>query len=151
MAWHAFFSNCCYSLFPAPTFCFVRSPLLFFFSSGARAKLGAKRLRTFHEAAGIATGGSLESRRPPMRLSYYGGGHYDSVSPIDEPYSGNPPVGEEGVGRGRRGGGSFGPASGVAEPVREPGQLEDEALERSRRRAAEASSGRCVCLCVQIG
>eukprot|EP00904_Undaria_pinnatifida_P009801 jgi/Undpi1/5951/HiC_scaffold_2.g01225.m1 len=105
-------------------------------------QLGAKRLRTFHEAAGIATGGSLESRRPPMRLSYYGGGHYDSVSPIDEPYSGNPPVGEEGVGRGRRGGGSFGPASGVAEPVREPGQLEDEALERSRRRAAEASSGR---------
>ncbi|CAN0497990.1 unnamed protein product, partial [Laminaria digitata] len=45
---------------------------------------GAKRLRTFHEAAGVAGGGGLlGSRRPPMRLSYYGGGHYDSVSPID--------------------------------------------------------------------
>jgi OTU domain-containing protein 5 len=32
--------------------------------------VGARKLRTFHEADGA---------RPPMRLSYYGGGHYDSV------------------------------------------------------------------------
>lgn len=36
---------------------------------------GAKCLRTFHEGTGT---------RPPMRLSYYGGGHYDAiVSPSD--------------------------------------------------------------------
>lgn len=34
--------------------------------------VGAKKLRTFHE-------GGSEGARPPMRLSYYGGGHYDSV------------------------------------------------------------------------
>lgn len=39
-------------------------------------KFGARKLRTFHEAAG---NGSRSSHRPPMRLSYYGGGHYDSV------------------------------------------------------------------------
>ncbi|CAN0325289.1 unnamed protein product, partial [Hapterophycus canaliculatus] len=38
-------------------------------------------LRSFHEAAGNASG----SLRPPMRLSYYGGGHYDSVAPIERP------------------------------------------------------------------
>lgn len=37
--------------------------------------LGAKKLRTFHEAAG-------SSHLPPIRVSYYGGGHYDSIVPI---------------------------------------------------------------------
>jgi OTU domain-containing protein 5 len=36
--------------------------------------LGARKLRTFHEPAGTI------SRRHPMRLSFYGGGHYDSVA-----------------------------------------------------------------------
>ena len=35
------------------------------------AALGARRLRTFHAARSAS--------RPPIRLSYYGGGHYDSV------------------------------------------------------------------------
>jgi len=34
---------------------------------------GARKLRTFHEAAGGLAG------RQPMRVSYYGGGHYDSI------------------------------------------------------------------------
>lgn len=34
---------------------------------------GAKKLRTFHEPAGLQA-------RQPMRLSFYGGGHYDSIS-----------------------------------------------------------------------
>lgn len=43
------------------------------------AQHGARKLRTFHENCG-------ESRqRPPMRLSYYGGGHYDSVVSLAEP------------------------------------------------------------------
>jgi len=41
--------------------------------------LGAKKLRTFHEASGI----SSRPDRPPMRLSYYGGGHYDSIYRAD--------------------------------------------------------------------
>ena len=83
-----------------------------------------------------------------MRLSYYGGGHYDSVSPIDDdPYSAASPVEEEGAGvAGPATTGAFyRPASGViAEAVPEPGQLEEVALERSRKRAAEASGGRWV-------
>ena len=35
------------------------------------AARGAKKLRTFHSAR--------SSGRPPVRLSYYGGGHYDSI------------------------------------------------------------------------
>lgn len=59
-----------------------------------------------------------------MRLSYYGGGHYDSVSPV---------VGEHGAG-----------AVGVTfEPILEPGRLEEDALERSRRRVRDAGGGRC--------
>ncbi len=36
-------------------------------------QIGARKLRTFHEAT------SATAPLPPMRLSYYGGGHYDSV------------------------------------------------------------------------
>jgi len=38
---------------------------------GFDPSVGARKLRTFHE--------SSQAARPPMRLSYYGGGHYDSV------------------------------------------------------------------------
>ena len=40
---------------------------------------GARKLRTFHEAAGRV------SSVVPLKLSYYGGGHYDSV--VDEKHS----------------------------------------------------------------
>mmetsp|Transcript_103516 Transcript_103516/g.297427 ORF Transcript_103516/g.297427 Transcript_103516/m.297427 type:complete len:511 (-) Transcript_103516:1599-3131(-) len=40
---------------------------------GFDPKAGARKLRTFHE-----TSGSNHDRQP-MRLSYYGGGHYDSI------------------------------------------------------------------------
>ena len=40
---------------------------------------GARKLRTFHEATGRM------STQPPLRLSYYGGGHYDSI--IDAKHS----------------------------------------------------------------
>lgn len=40
-------------------------------------QIGAKRLRTFHEAA--VTHGSGSSSLQVLRLSYYGGGHYDSI------------------------------------------------------------------------
>ncbi len=36
-------------------------------------QIGARKLRTFHEATSAST------HSPAMRLSYYGGGHYDSV------------------------------------------------------------------------
>ena len=39
---------------------------------------GARKLRTFHEAAN-SQGSETLSCRPSMRLSYYGGGHYDSI------------------------------------------------------------------------
>ena len=57
--------------------------------------LGAKQLRTFHEqGSGVEAGGSGgggavsggKRARPfsaPMRLSYYGGGHYDSIEGPD--------------------------------------------------------------------
>ena len=35
---------------------------------------GARKLRTFHETAGSSRGVL------PLRLSYYGGGHYDSIT-----------------------------------------------------------------------
>jgi OTU domain-containing protein 5 len=51
---------------------------------------GAKKMRTFHEVPG-------QGLRSPMRLSYYGGGHYDSVVSLDgfEPLSRRPPGEEE--------------------------------------------------------
>lgn len=45
------------------------------------AVLGAKKLRTFHEAGGFT---SREDRHP-MMLSYYGGGHYDSIVSHEAP------------------------------------------------------------------
>ncbi|CAM9486523.1 unnamed protein product [Pylaiella littoralis] len=136
-------------------------------------QLGAKTLRSFHETAGIA---SSESPRPPMRLSYYGGGHYDSVAPIDSPassgmissplgggvtagagagagaaegaaaFSGGGAAAEAatsgGLGTAATGAAGAAGAAGAPVPIPEPGQLEDAALERSRRRAAEAGSGR---------
>lgn len=90
-----------------------------------------------------------------MRLSYYGGGHYDSVAAIESLGSpgGMPPsVGDE-AGAGMSGdadaaaaaaaarGGLLGGA-GVGSLTPEPGQLEQAALERSKLRAAEAGSGR---------
>eukprot|EP01035_Chromulina_nebulosa_P020633 gene20633-26750_t len=61
---------------------------------------GARKLRTFHENS------SRRSTRPPMRLSYYGGGHYDSI--IDSNFSNN--------------------------LVRQrPGEIEDSALNRLRQ------------------
>lgn len=119
-------------------------------------KLGAKTLRTFHEAAGSAAGGPQRGpSRTPMRLSYYGGGHYDSVAQlVDSP----PPAGVvlppvvEAARAADAGGAAASPdasasgtaagAAGAVVPAPEPGQLEDAALERSRRRAAEAGSGR---------
>lgn len=47
--------------------------------------IGARKLRTFHEAAG-------SSRLPPMRLSYYGGGHFDSILPISDRITTEPGV-----------------------------------------------------------
>lgn len=159
-----------------PRACFY-SPVVTFVG---HEKLGAKTLRSFHEAAGSAGSGPP---RPPMRLSYYGGGHYDSVAPIDSPVPSAmdvSPLGE-GAAAGAAGaaatssgggpavdlpasGGQLGTvatdvagavdnagtavnagaagAAGAPLVIPEPGQLEDAALERSRRRAAEAGSGR---------
>lgn len=91
-----------------------------------------------------------------MRLSYYGGGHYDSVALItDSPAPSGvvlPPVVE--AAEATSGGGAAASpdasasgtaaadAAGAVLPAPEPGQLEEAALERSRRRAAEAGSGR---------
>ncbi|CAM9660983.1 unnamed protein product, partial [Scytosiphon promiscuus] len=118
---------------------------------------GAKTLRSFHEAAGSASG----SLRTPMRLSYYGGGHYDSVAPIESTAAPGrlvPSVGDEAAaGAGGPGaadaataavtsgdllGGAVAGAAGAASLTPEPGQLEQAALERSKRRSAEAGSGR---------
>lgn len=53
--------------------------------------LGARKLRTFHEAANssssaissdrgvVDSAGATVPGRPPIKLSYYGGGHYDSL------------------------------------------------------------------------
>lgn len=71
-----------------------------------------------------------------MRLSYYGGGHYDSVSPIfDRTLTVDTTRGER-----LRVPSAMGFAHGRT-PA--PGELEEAALERSRRRKAEAGSGRC--------
>lgn len=42
------------------------------------AETGAKLLRTFHEGHGMVG----DTPREPIRLSYYGGGHYDSIVPL---------------------------------------------------------------------
>lgn len=89
-----------------------------------------------------------------MRLSYYGGGHYDSVSPIDVPRraadveGGLSPVamqgsGGAGVERPAASGAGAGAAEVSVEAIPEPGRLEVDALERSRRRATESGGGRC--------
>lgn len=75
-----------------------------------------------------------------MRLSYYGGGHYDSVSPIIVAREAARPSTLAVAGVGRAGQSLV---AGVVEPAPEPGWLEEEALERSRRRAALAGDGRC--------
>lgn len=72
--------------------------------------LGARRLRTFHEPAGTI------SRRQPMRLSFYGGGHYDSIA---DP-------------RGL-------PAGTLLQTT--PGQYEDGYISRMRHMKARNSSG----------
>ena len=89
------------------------------YDAAANAKAGgAKVLRTFHGAGGATQSSSggramaiCDVRRAPMRLSYYGGGHYDSIVREGEP--------------------------GVlyCEP---PGQLEDAAISRSRSRTRDA-------------
>mmetsp|Transcript_8068 Transcript_8068/g.10706 ORF Transcript_8068/g.10706 Transcript_8068/m.10706 type:complete len:624 (+) Transcript_8068:104-1975(+) len=63
---------------------------------------GARKLRTFHETR------ADQQQRPPMRLSYYGGGHYDSIQAADH--------------------------SQTIISDRLPGETEDEAIIRSRRR-----------------
>lgn len=92
-----------------------------------------------------------------MRLSYYGGGHYDSVSVIGDPVraadteGGLSPRVMQGSGAGVEDSGASGVGAGTAEvavePILEPGRLEEDALERSRRRATEGCGGRCgICL-----
>lgn len=84
-----------------------------------------------------------------MRLSYYGGGHYDSVAPLDSqpllvgdaagPADASASAGSGGAGES----GTAAGAPGAVSPAPEPGQLEEAALERSKIRAAEVGSGRC--------
>ncbi|KAH8090063.1 thiol-dependent ubiquitin-specific protease [Aureococcus anophagefferens] len=54
------------------------------YDAAANAKAGgAKVLRTFHGGEQASAGGAMavgDVRRAPMRLSYYGGGHYDSAT-----------------------------------------------------------------------
>ncbi len=85
------------------------------------AENGATRLRTFHEASGFTPSGAA---RVPMRLSYYGGGHYDSLVPS---------------------GGGGGGVGGSAPPLlaEAPGVVEARAVEmaRQRQRAAAQAVG----------
>ena len=91
------------------------------YDAAANAKAGgAKVLRTFHGGEQASAGGAMavgDVRRAPMRLSYYGGGHYDSVVRDAEP----PLL--------------------YCEP---PGQLEDAAIRRAlaRKRAADPAAAR---------
>jgi hypothetical protein len=71
---------------------------------------GAKRLRTLHESREGAC-----QQMSAMRLSYYGGGHYDSIIPW---------------------GGFW---SGLMPPSESPGTLEDLAISSSLRRQADAA------------
>lgn len=75
-------------------------------------KLGAKKLRTFHDA-------SAGSGTAPLKLSYYGGGHYDSVVNVD---------------RGTKGGNYERRRAMSAMLLRVPGQWEDIAIAEARRR-----------------
>ena len=81
------------------------------------AQQGAKKLRTFHEASGLTASGAA---RAPMRLSYYGGGHYDSLVPVAGSawVGGRPPL--------------------LDEP---PGVVEARALEMARQRRRAAAAG----------
>lgn len=76
-----------------------------------------------------------------MRLSYYGGGHYDSIAPFQNfPMTGSVTLG---VGLSQSSSDMvLGLGGVIAETQPEPGRLEEEALERSRQRAAEAGDGR---------
>lgn len=78
---------------------------------------GAKKLRTFHEASGFTGRSMAPGGSAPMRLSYYGGGHYDSLVRVG---------GRDG---GEAGGGEV------------PGMVENRALEMAQQRQA-ASTGR---------
>jgi hypothetical protein len=64
-------------------------------------RLGAKRLRTFHEGTGggvsSSSGGGGGESPIPMRLSYYGGGHYDSIMGRDFDGDGLRAVGPSGT------------------------------------------------------
>jgi len=71
---------------------------------GFDLQLGARRLRTLHE--GNVAG---PHPRPPMRLSYYGGGHYDSL---------------------------VGPGHAENLVTSPPGAIEDVRIDQSARRAA---------------
>ena len=75
------------------------------------AATGAKKLRTFHEASGFTARSELCA---PMMLSYYGGGHYDSLVWQD-------------------------PSKRHVAPTL-PGVLEDRAIEMARQRHAALSS-----------
>ncbi|CAM9213380.1 unnamed protein product, partial [Phaeothamnion confervicola] len=112
---------------------------------------GAKMLRTFHE-----TGGS--KRMPPVRLSYYGGGHYDSVvSCTDLPaHERHPPgaVEDEAIARSRArvagalgsngggggGGGASSSAAAAAESARSGGGLLEAVSRRSDELATEQAA-----------
>lgn len=120
-----------------------------------RQQFGAKTLRTFHEAAGSTAGAGEQrsTRRPPMRLSYYGGGHYDSVSPIPVVGDALGPASAQAAAEGMvldAGRAGHPPTLEAVEPPPEPGRLEEEALERSRRRAALAGNGRWVGRCGMV-
>lgn len=93
------------------------------------AQHGAQKLRTFHEASGLTPSGAL---RAPMRLSYYGGGHYDSLVPL-EVGAGPEEAGVMGVGVG---GGGRPPL--LDEP---PGVVEARAVEMARQRQRAAAAG----------
>ncbi|CAM9456401.1 unnamed protein product [Chrysoparadoxa australica] len=101
---------------------------------------GAKTLRTFHEMAatqGAATSGS--SRMTPMRLSYYGGGHYDSIVTTTTTTS------SSSCGSGTGAEAAAAAAAGIASEAVAlelvPGQVEDEAIACSKQRVAMAAGG----------
>jgi len=70
--------------------------------------LGARKLRTFHEAL------SDQQQSQPMRLSYYGGGHYDSI---------------------------YGADHDRFVITHAPGKVEEEAIEHAHRRKTTCSAG----------
>jgi hypothetical protein len=102
---------------------------------------GARCLRTFHEAAAAAIPSSMlhpdgralataASHRQPMRLSYYGGGHYDSIRVSGESvlaHRQRRSNQQEAEGGGEEGGGA------AVDELQEPGRVEDEAIARAKR------------------